>query len=186
MIGEAGGDNAKSSLPLDSSLTDAWFPPGTIDATDTHKIVRESEMIDGQTTDAAVDTTTPPILVRVFAGLMSALILLQAFLGGRGFFVNADLLKIHRMIGITTLAVTVIQLIIVFMMMKAGKLRSMLLGMSGAIFVLTLIQLMLGFSAKNGSGEAAAWHIFTGVFLTGAIAAYANTVFRTRESSRGF
>jgi hypothetical protein len=55
--------------------------------------------------------------------------------------------------------------------------RGMLLGMSGLILVLTVVQLGLGFSAKDGSGEAAAWHLFNAVLLTGVIAAYANTVF---------
>jgi hypothetical protein len=144
-------------------------------------------MMDRQQADAATIETTAPAPVRAFAALMGLLILLQAFLAGRGFFLSeSNLLKAHETIGIVTFAVAVIQMLVVFTMMKSGKLRSMLLGMSGFIMLLTVAQLGLGFSAKNGSGEAAAWHIFLGVFLTGAIAAYANTVFRTGANSRGF
>ena len=138
--------------------------------------------MDRTVTEMGADETRPPALVRVFAALTAVLILLQAFLGGRGFFVSPDLLDAHRVMGIATLVVTLGQIGVVFTMMARGRLRSMLLGMSGFILALTLIQLMLGFSARDGSGEAAAWHIFTGVLLTGAIAAYANTVFRARTA----
>jgi hypothetical protein len=144
------------------------------------------KMMDRQQAEATTVETTAPAPVKAFAALMGLLILLQAFLGGRGFFVDTDLLKVHRYLGIVTFIVAVIQILVVFTMMPSGRFRSMLLGMSGFIMLLTVVQLMLGFSAKDGSGEAAAWHIFTGVFLTGAIAAYANTAFRTGANSRGF
>jgi hypothetical protein len=115
-------------------------------------------------------------LARGGAALMGILILIQAFLGGRGFFLDADLLKVHRAIGMAAFVVAASQIWVVMMSIREGRDRSMLLGMSGLILILTTIQLGLGFSAKD-SGESASWHIFNGVFLTGAIAAYANTVF---------
>ncbi len=143
--------------------------------------------MDRQQADVATTEPVTPVVVRVFAALMGLLILLQAFLAGRGFFLSdTNLMKAHQTMGIVTFAVAVLQILAVFSMMKSSKLRSMLLGMSGFIMLLTVGQLGLGFSAKDGSGEAAAWHIFTGVFLTGAIAAYANTAFRTGANSRGF
>ena len=140
-------------------------------------------MLDRQNSDMPAAQAGSSMPLRVFAALMGVLILVQAFLGGRGFFLSPNLLKMHQTIGIVTFIVALIQVGIVLTTLKSGRTRSMLLGMSAFIFVLTTIQLGLGFSAKNGSGESAAWHIFTGVFLTGAIAAYANTVFRSNEMS---
>lgn len=120
-------------------------------------------------------------LVRLLALLMGVLILVQAFLGGRGFFLSEpDLLKTHRYLGMATVVVALIQIGVVLATLPSGRERSMLLGMSGLIFVLTIIQLFLGFSAKDGSAESAAWHIFNGVLLTGVIAAYTNTTVRLR------
>lgn len=123
--------------------------------------------------EAKTESTT---LVRVFAAAMGALILVQGFLGGRGFFISPKLLDAHEMVGSLTWLVAAGQVAVVFFTIKSRE-RAMLLGMSIAVLVLTTIQMGLGFSAKDGSGESAAWHLFNAVLLTGAIAAYANTVF---------
>ena len=133
-------------------------------------------MTDERHQDSSFTTANGALLVRGMAGLMAAVILIQAFLGGRGFFLSPDLLKVHRVIGIAAFVAAAAQIWVVMAALRTGRDRSMLLGMSGLMLLLTTIQLGLGFSAKN-SGEAAAWHIFNGVLLTGVIAAYANTVF---------
>lgn len=124
------------------------------------------------------------MLVRIFAVLMGILILLQGFLGGRGFFQDTGLLKTHEYVGEATFLVALIQVGVVFATLRGARDRNMLLGMSGLILVLTAIQLGLGFSAKDNGGGAAAWHIFNGVLLTGVIAAYDTTVFRLSAARR--
>lgn len=140
-------------------------------------------MMDRQTAETTIERPGSLSLVRLFALLMGVLILVQAFLAGRGFFLSdTNLLKTHRYLGMVTVVVALIQVGVVLATLQSGRERSMLLGMSGLILVLTVIQLMLGFSAKDGSGEAAAWHIFNGVLLTGVIAAYTNTTVRLRSA----
>ena len=49
-------------------------------------------------------------LARGLAALLAVMILLQAFLGGRGFFLSPKLLQVHQVVGIAALGVAVVQL----------------------------------------------------------------------------
>jgi len=140
-------------------------------------------MIDQKTLTTPFVGPNSVRLVRGFAALMGVLILLQAFLAGRGIYVDLGLFRTHRFVGMATLLIALIQVGVVTASLRRSRERSMLIGMSSFVLLLTVIQLGLGFSGKNNGGVAA-WHVFNGVLLTGAIAAYANTVFRLETAPR--
>src|SRR6478752_8029448 len=100
---------------------------------------------------------------QIAAGLFTLLVLVQAVLAGRGWFIDMDLIDVHGMIGSLTFLVGVVMVALVwFGMEKGSSERSTLLIMSGFLVILTVAQLGLGYSATskdNPSAEAASLHI---------------------------
>jgi hypothetical protein len=94
-------------------------------------------------------------LFRRLAGVTVALILVQALLAGRGWFLNHDLIKIHGDVGSATFLVVVVQTIVAFVAWRRGVRTQMALGLSAVLLVLVFAQIGLGFGGRT-SGDAAA------------------------------
>ena len=122
---------------------------------------------------------------KIAAGLFTLLVLVQAVLAGRGWFIDFDLIDIHGMIGSLTFLVGVAMVALVwFGMEKGSSERTTLLIMSGILVILTTAQLGLGYSATskdNPSAEAASLHIPLGVLIFGLSSAICARVFNGKR-----
>jgi hypothetical protein len=112
--------------------------------------------------------------LQIVAPLISLVVLIQAYLAGRGMFVDPDNFDIHGMLGNLTFLLVLAQPVLVYLTGLPGRARSMLLGASVLLLVLVTAQLGLGYGGRE-STQAAAWHVPNGVLIFGlsvAIAAY--------------
>jgi hypothetical protein len=129
----------------------------------------------------SVETVRRPGLVSILkwtAGIFALLMLLQAFLGSRGFFLDSDLLDVHQTVGMITVLVALIQIAVAIVVVGPSRATRPIVIISAAIFILAVVQLMLGFSAKDGNGGSAAWHILNGVFIFGLAVGNNSMIFR--------
>ena len=106
---------------------------------------------------------------KVLAALTAALLLVQALLAGRGWFLDTDLIRIHGYVGNAVFLAVVLQAGLAVALGARGSLRTQLLVVAGAIVVLSVAQIGLGYGGRE-SGEAAAWHIPNGVLIFGLTA----------------
>jgi len=120
---------------------------------------------------------------QIAAGLFTALVLVQAVLGGRGWFIDFDLIDIHGMIGNLVFLNAVAMVAIARFAMPESNERKTLVMMSGILVLLVVAQIGLGYSATSDSpsGEAAALHIPNGVLIFGLAAAVDSRVFGRRN-----
>lgn len=125
-------------------------------------------------------TTSNPMLVaalKVVAALFAALILIQAILAGRGWYVDFDLIRVHGFVGN---AVFLLSAGLVALVYLAG-LRGPTLLLSGAIFLLVFGQVGLGYAGRE-SAMSASLHVPNGVLLFGLTTAVCMLIFDTRRS----
>lgn len=117
-----------------------------------------------------------PGLLPVFKGvvaLFTALVLVQAVLAGRGWFVDFSLIELHGNVGNAVFLVAVVQVALAF---GLGA-RGLILPLGVVILLLVIAQTGLGYAGRD-SAAAAAWHIPNGVLIFGLLTAYSTMVFR--------
>lgn len=116
------------------------------------------------------------------------LVLLQAILAGRGWFIDRKYIDdYHRGLGMFLVLVVVVQLLLTIAAGVPGDPGRRLLAMNVVLVVAVLIQLVLGLNSED-SAESAAWHIPLGVFIFGlsaGIAATASQVLKERGTVTG-
>ena len=95
-----------------------------------------------------------------------AAVLIQAFLGGRGFFLDRDILTVHGRIGDLLLLVSIAHLVVGVIAYRKRQLWVAPLGVSVLLVVLVFVQLSLGYGGEE-SATAAAWHLPNGVLIFG-------------------
>jgi hypothetical protein len=136
-----------------------------------------------QQTDSAGYIAGRPALIpplRILAPLIALLVLVQAFLAGRGLFLSdVDAIDIHGWLGSAVFLLVVVQVALVLLAGLRGRARMGLLGMSLLLLVLVVAQLGLGYSGREG-GQAAAWHIPNGVLIFGITVGNATLTYRLR------
>jgi len=137
-----------------------------------------------RSTMTVAPATRPAVVkaLRIVAPLVSVVVLVQALFAGQGLFVDRDSIEIHGGIGNLTLLLVLVQAVLVLFAGLRGRTRAGLLGLSLALLVLVVAQLALGYSGRNG-GQAAAWHVPTGVLIFGLTAGNASLVSRLRPAS---
>jgi hypothetical protein len=111
---------------------------------------------------------------KVVAVLFAALVLLQAFIAGRGWFKDFDLIDTHGQIGQGVFLVAVVQSALAFLVFGARRLPAIV---SAVLLVLTGLQLALGFASEDSS-TAASLHIPNGVLIFGLATVFASSVVR--------
>jgi hypothetical protein len=109
--------------------------------------------------------------LKIIAAITPLLVLVQAFLAGRGLFadneyINGDYIDIHGFVANIILLVAIAQAVLAYLAMARGYTTRTLLGVSIAIVVLVVVQIGLGYAGDDG-GNAAAWHIPNGVLIMG-------------------
>lgn len=107
-----------------------------------------------------------PILTVITGGL----VLLQAVLAGRGWFIDYDLIEIHGFVGNATFIAAILLVIGAWLGRQRGSLGTAELALSGALLVLTVAQIGLGYGGRD-SQTAASLHIPNGILVTGLSAA---------------
>lgn len=109
---------------------------------------------------------------RWLAGATVLLVLAQALLAGRGWFLNHDLIKIHGDVGSATFVVVILQVAAAFWAWRRNALGWLTLAVSLLLLVLVVVQLGLGYGGRK-NGDAAAWHVPNGVLIFGlAVASF--------------
>ena len=131
------------------------------------------------TASAVVRPRLLPVL-KGCAALFAALVLVQALLAGRGWFLDRDLIEVHGGVGGLVVLVAVAQAILAFAVGPPAEARRAVGFASGAILVLTVLQYVLGFATED-SANAAAWHVPNGVLIFGMAIANNALVLRLRS-----
>lgn len=112
-----------------------------------------------------------PVLQGV-AVLFAGLVLVQAFLAGRGWFVDFDLIEIHGYLGNAVFLIAILQLALAL----GVGLRGPRLGVSAVILILVFAQVGLGYAGRE-SAVSASWHIPNGVLIFGLAAVNCTMLF---------
>lgn len=124
--------------------------------------------------DVPLQTTTSRAtidrLLRPVAVLIATLILVQALLAGRGWFINYDLIATHGWVGNATFLVVIVQVVLAFIAWRQHLAGVVELGLSVALLLLVVSQIGLGYSGRE-SATAAALHIPNGVLIFGVTTA---------------
>lgn len=100
------------------------------------------------------------------AGLFAGLMLVQAILGGRGWFVDRDLIAIHGGVGGAVVLVAALQAVLALLVGAPAGVRRQLAPLTSAILLLVAVQYGLGFASRD-SATAGAWHVPNGVLIFG-------------------
>ena len=126
--------------------------------------------------------STPNALVRAYpwlALLAAIVILIQAFFAGRFLFAGDDLLDVHGRVGELTFLLTIVLLVSAWLGRPSGRSTNLELGLSAALLVLAVAQLVMGYSDDP---DATATHVANGVLLMGLAATLTTLAFRRRAA----
>lgn len=116
---------------------------------------------------------------KIAAIATSVLVVIQAFLAGRGFFIDYDLIKLHGNIGSITFIAALLVLWFAFAGMKEGSLDRIDVAIGVVMVLLLFAQFGLGYGGRD-SRTAASLHIPNGVLITGATFALMTRAFSRR------
>ena len=100
----------------------------------------------------------------------AALVLVQAVLAGRGWFVDLGLIEVHGWVGNVTFLGAIAQAALAFAGWRGGALGRAEVVLGALLVALIVAQLGLGYSGRESAG-AASWHIPNGVLIFGVDAA---------------
>jgi hypothetical protein len=119
-----------------------------------------------RSTRAAAGGFDAALYYRWVTVLTVGLVLVQAILAGRGWFVDLDLIDVHGLVGNLTFLVAIGQAALAYLGRSRGGVGRLELGLSGALVLLVVAQLGLGYGGRETAG-AAAWHVPNGVLIFG-------------------
>lgn len=122
-------------------------------------------------------------MYRIVSGAVALLVLIQAILAGRGWFIDFDLITLHGVLGNITFIGAVGMVVLAWVGFPPGRERTTLLVMSAVLTVLTTAQIGLGYTAtsEGGHAEAASLHIPLGVLIFGFSCAINARLFGVRR-----
>jgi hypothetical protein len=98
------------------------------------------------------------------------LMVVQAFLAGRGLFFNHDLVEIHGYVGEFTFLVCIAIVIAAWLGKQSGRYGQTELYLAGTNMILVVVQLGLGYSTRDNLAVVA-WHLANAVLIAGTLAA---------------
>lgn len=106
---------------------------------------------------------------RWLATLFAVLVIVQAFLGTRGFFADPDLVDVHEMLANAMFLLAVGQTVLAWLLYTKRVIGMPALALNGLLVLLTIAQIGLGYSATNGDnfGDLISLHVPNGVLLMG-------------------
>ena len=121
-------------------------------------------------------------LLRPVAVLTAVLILVQALLAGRGWFIDYDLIATHGWVGNATFLVVIGQVVLAFVAWRQRLAGGVELGLSVMLLLLVVSQIGLGYGGRE-SASAAALHIPNGVLIFGVTTALLTLTLTRRFSA---
>ena len=133
------------------------------------------------------DSTLVPsnnALVRWFPWLTvitGALVLVQAILAGRGWFIDYDLIKVHGYVGDATFVAVILLVIGAWLGKQAGVMSTAELVLAIALMLLVFAQFALGYGGRD-SATARALHIPNGVLIMGIVSSLIGISFTRRPT----
>jgi hypothetical protein len=104
--------------------------------------------------------------LKIIAAITPLLVLLQAFLAGRGLYIDHDYIDIHGGVANGIMLVVLAQAVLAYLAMARGYAGGWLFGICCALVVLVVAQIGLGYSGRD-SADSAAIHIPNGVLILG-------------------
>ena len=111
------------------------------------------------------------------AALFATLVLVQAILAGRGWFIDIDLIEVHGYVGNAVFLVAVLQAALAFAVFGPAGIRNPVLVICVVLVALVVAQIGLGYAGRDSAG-AAAMHVPNGVLIFGLTTATNTMVFR--------
>jgi hypothetical protein len=121
---------------------------------------------------------------RIAAILMVALVLVQAFLAGRGWFVDPDYIDVHEVVANLVLLLALALVGLAIALGAPATWRIALIAPNVVLVVLVVAQIGLGYGGRESS-EAAAWHIPNGVLIFGLSVFILSLLPRLRAAAAG-
>jgi hypothetical protein len=122
---------------------------------------------------------------RIAAILMVAIVLVQAFLAGRGWFDDHEYFDLHEIVSNLIFLNALALLGLAIAIGAPAAWRNVFLAPHVLLLVLVVAQIALGYSLRDGSAEAGAWHIPNGVLIFGLSVFLLSLLPRLREASSG-
>jgi hypothetical protein len=98
------------------------------------------------------------------------LMVVQAFLAGRGLFFDRDLIEIHGYVGEFTFLIGVAIVISAWLGRQSGRYGQTELILAGTNMILIVAQVALGYSTRDNLAVVA-WHLANAILVSGTIAA---------------
>ena len=133
-----------------------------------------------------VDRSGPPVsrpsllpAVKSVSALFAALVLIQAILAGRGWYIDFDLIRVHGYVGNAVFVLAFIHVALVY----AAGLRPSTLLLSAFTFLLLFAQVGLGYAGRE-SAVSASLHVPNGVLLFGLTTALCVQVFGLQRNGQ--
>lgn len=107
---------------------------------------------------------------RWIATIFAALVILQAFLGTRGFFADPDLITMHEILANAMFLFAIGLVVLAWLLYTKRAFGMPALALNGLLVVLTIAQIGLGYVSSTGDNFATtiSLHIPNGVLLMGA------------------
>ena len=106
---------------------------------------------------------------RWLTALFAVLVIVQAFLGTRGYFAAPDLVTVHEMLANAMFLLAVGQAVLAWLLYRQNLLGMPALALNGVLVLLTIAQIGLGYSAAAGDnfGSLISLHVPNGVLMMG-------------------
>lgn len=120
---------------------------------------------------------------RWIAVLSTVLVLVQAFLAGRGLSLNHKFIDYHGMLANAIFLIVVVQLVLLVAIGIPGIAGKRLVAMNAVLVLLVLMQTGLGYSGRTDM-DARAWHIPLGVLIFGLTVAIAGMTWPMKTEER--
>ena len=117
---------------------------------------------------------------RWIATIFAALVILQAFLGTRGFFADPDLITMHEILANAMFLFAIGMVVLAWLLYTKRAFGMPALALNGLLVVLTIAQIGLGYVSSTGDNFATtiSLHIPNGVLLMGVSAIIAAAAWR--------
>ena len=133
-----------------------------------------------RTVESAPGGVDAALYYRWVTVVTAGLVLVQAVLAGRGWFVDLDLIDLHGIVGNLVFLVVIGQAVLAFLARSRGGVGWLEFGLCGVLVVLVVAQIGLGYSGRETAG-AAAWHVPNGVLIFGIATALMALGFKAKS-----
>jgi hypothetical protein len=117
---------------------------------------------------------------RWLATLFAVLVVVQAFLGTRGYFADQDLINLHEMLANAMFLIAIGTAVLAYLLYTRGAATMRDVALNGVLVLLTVAQIGLGYSTRGEDNFATtvSLHVPNGVLMMGVSTAIAAMAWR--------